>query len=80
MSPVTLAQELPDEEHEMDWMALVKELPDALRKWGQHFIRAFRRGDIDHADELIELAHLLERSSPEGRAFVEAFCQAAVEM
>ena len=56
---------------------LINQVPDALRHLARRFIRAYQRGDLDHPDELIELAAFLERS-PEGRAFVEAFCQKAV--
>jgi len=56
---------------------LIKQLPDSLHNLARRFIRAYQRGDIDHPDELIEVATFLD-SSPEGRAFVEAFCQKAV--
>ncbi len=56
---------------------LIKQLPANLIHLARRFVRAYQRGDVDHPDELIELAEFLERS-PEGRAFVEAFCRKAV--
>ncbi len=63
----------------MNIIQLLKQLPENLRRLGERFVRAFQNGDVDHPDELIELAAFLERS-PEGQAFVEAFCQKAVGM
>lgn len=61
----------------MSLTSFIQHVLDHLRRIAQLFVRAYQQGDIDHADELIELAALLERS-PEGAAFVERFCAVAV--
>lgn len=61
----------------MNLIVFIHQVPDYLRQLAALFVRAYQRGDDDHADELIELAMLLERSA-EGASFVERFCAAAV--
>lgn len=61
----------------MSLITFIHQVPDHLRQLARLFVQAFQQGDVDHADELIELAALLERS-PEGAAFVASFCASAV--
>ena len=54
-------------------------LPQRFATLVRRFIRAYQRGDLDHADELIDAALILD-STPEGQAFLEAFSRVTVEM
>ena len=57
----------------------IQRLPQRFANRVRRFIRAYQRGDLDHADDLIDAALILEQT-PEGRAFVEAFGRVAVDM
>ena len=60
-------------------IAHAKQIPDALRALALRFKRLYLEGDPDHSDDLIDLAAVLERT-PEGAAFVQAFCSAGLEL
>jgi hypothetical protein len=63
----------------MSLIALARQIPDGLRALALRFKRLYLEGDPDHSDDLIELAVRLE-CTPEGAAFVQAFCNTGLEL
>lgn len=63
----------------MKFGLIASQLPHCFARLVRRFLRAFQTGDLDHPDELIDAALLLEQT-PEGQAFLEAFGRVSVEM